>query len=236
MFGGLMTEPITVTLAEDSVVFRRGLEVLLALDDGLKIIDLCGDLDELLTSVRAEQPNVVLTDIRMPPTNNREGIEAAETIGDEFPTIGVIVLSQYVDPSLALAVLGDGTRRRGYILKENLQDAEQLCTAIRAVAGGGSYIDPDVLNELVEGRTNGNSGIGRLSVRELEVLKWMAHGLNNQAISETLFIGERTVEKHIGAIYAKLDLSAEEDTHKRVKAVLYYLNDRGESTWPPAPE
>lgn len=230
-----MTGSITVTLAEDNLLVRSGLEALLAMNDGVEVIDLCGDLDELLASVRSKELDVVLTDIRMPPTGTREGIDAAEIIGEEFPAIGVIVLSQYVDPGLALAVLGDGSRRRGYLLKQNLEDAEQLCTAIRTVAAGGSYIDPDVLNALVEGRRNcAGSGIDQLSTKEMQVLEKIAQGLNNKAIAEEMFIGERTVEKHISAIFVKLNLSTGQDqaTHRRVQAVLLYLAHVGGSSWP----
>jgi len=232
-----MTTPITVTLAEDDLLVRSGLEALLSGSDGVEVVNLCGDLGELLTSIRSRQSDVVLTDIRMPPTGTREGIDAAEIVGEEFPAIGVIVLSQYVDPGLALAVLGDGSRRRGYILKHNVENAEQLCGAIRTVANGGSYIDPDVLNALVEGRKNGSgSGVEQLSAKEFEALERMAQGLNNKAIAEQMFIGERTVEKHISSIFVKLNLRAGEDTHRRVQAVLLYLAHVGASSWPHAPD
>jgi len=226
-----MTDPVTVTLAEDDAVFRAGLETFLDLVDDVEVIDLCADLDQLMASIKGRQPSVVITDIRMPPTGTTEGVEAARMIAEQHPEVGVIVLSQFVDPALAMSVLGDGTRKRGYILKEHVADASHLATAIRAVAGNGSFIDPDVLDALVEARKKGpDSGVEKLTARELEVLEKIAEGHNNKAVGEELFIGERSVEKHISSIFGKLELSTDDDTNRRVMAVLLYLAHVGRTT------
>lgn len=226
-----MGDAVTVTLADDDLIVRAGVEALLKEVDGVEVIDLCSDLDGLLASVNERPPSVVITDIRMPPTGTTEGIDAARRIGQEHPEVGVIVLSQYLDPTLAVAVLADGSRKRGYMMKDHVANAEHLAKAIHAVAGSGSFIDPDVLTALVEGRKEGPAnGIESLSTRELEVLANIAKGQNNKAIADVLFIGERSVEKHIGSIFAKLDLNKDAGTNRRVLAVLLYLAHVGEST------
>jgi DNA-binding NarL/FixJ family response regulator len=184
----------------------------------------CGDLQSLLAAVEDEQPDVVLTDIRMPPTGVDEGIQAADRLRTTHPEIGVVVLSQYGEPAYAVALLEGGTARRAYLLKERVDDLGQLVGAIRAVADGGSMIDPKVVELLVaeKARTEA-SPLNELTPRERDVLREMAEGKNNAAIGEALFLTERSVEKVIHAIFLKLGLGWEPSIHKRVKAVVLYL-------------
>jgi DNA-binding NarL/FixJ family response regulator len=184
----------------------------------------CDDLDSLLAAVDAERPDVVVTDIRMPPGNADEGIQAAARIRETHPDIGVVVLSQYATPSYALALLESGSERRSYLLKERLQDLEHLMSAIHAVADGGSVIDPKVVEALVAENARGEeSRLNQLTPRERDVLREMAAGKSNAAIGESLFLAERSVEKVIHSIFLKLGLTWEDAVHKRVKAVILYL-------------
>ena len=218
---------IRVVLAEDNYLVREGLARLLETQDGLELVATCGDLDELLAIVDAEKPDVVVTDIRMPPTGTDEGVRAANELRSRAPGIGVVVLSQYVEPGYALALLEHGSEGRAYLLKERVSDIEQLWQAIDGVAHGGSVIDPKVVEVLVEARTRGaESPLRFLTPRETEVLAEMAQGRNNAGIADALGLSERAVEKHINSVFAKLALSEEPDSHRRVKAVLLYLSDR----------
>jgi DNA-binding NarL/FixJ family response regulator len=167
---------------------------------------------------------VVITDIRMPPTGTDEGIRAAERLRDTHPETGVVVLSQYVDPGYALALLEKGSGGRAYLLKERVSDVEQLLAAVKQVASGGSVIDPKVVEALVSARTSAQSPLARLTPRESEVLSEMAQGKNNAGIAAALVLSERAVEKHINSIFLKLGLSEEPDVHRRVKAVLLFLS------------
>jgi DNA-binding NarL/FixJ family response regulator len=186
----------------------------------------CGDLDSLLAAVDTERPDVVLTDIRMPPTGTDEGIRAAAQLRVTHPDVGVVVLSQYAQPAYALALLEGGTARRAYLLKEHIHDVEQLVSAIRAVASGGSLIDPKVVEGLVDGKARlRNSPLNDLTPRERDVLREMAEGKNNAAIAQALFLTERSVEKVIHSIFLKLGLAWEPSLHKRVKAVVLYLGE-----------
>lgn len=224
--------PLTVTLAEDDYLMLAGIQALIERIDGVEILALCADFDELMASVAEQPPHVVITDIRMPPTNEDEGIRAANLLSRSHPDVGVIVLSQFIDPALATSFFAAGTRKRGYILKENVTNEHYLATAIQAVAKNGSFIDPDALEALVTAREKGpGGGIDRLSEREREVLAHVAKGHNNRAIADELFIGERSVEKHISSIFSKLELRRDDDTHRRVTAVLLYLADTGGSTF-----
>jgi DNA-binding NarL/FixJ family response regulator len=219
---------IRVVLADDHYLVREGVRRLLESDSELEVAATCGDLDSLLAAVEAERPDVVVTDIRMPPANVDEGIRAAEHLREAQPGVGVVVLSQYVQPSYALALLEGGTAGRAYLLKERVADVGQLAAAIRAVAAGGSVIDPKVVEELVAHRTGGDqSPLGELTPRELDVLREMAEGKNNAAIAEALRISERAVEKAIHAIFLKLGIAWETAVHKRVKAVILYLAETG---------
>lgn len=215
---------IRIVVAEDHFLVREGVRRLLETQPGLEVVAVCGDLDELLESVDREGPDVVVTDIRMPPGDTDEGIRAAERLRDSHPEIGVVVLSQYLEPSYALALLEGGTARRAYLLKERVQDLEQLTAAIRAVAEGGSAIDPKVVESLVAEKSRVDaSPLNQLTPRERDVLREMAEGKNNAAIAQALFLTERSVEKVIHSIFLKLGLAWETAVHKRVKAVILYL-------------
>ena len=216
--------PIRLVLAEDQYLVREGVRRLLEAQDDLEVAAVCDDLDSLLAAVRAEQPDVVLTDIRMPPGGTDEGIQAATRLRETNPEIGVVVLSQYATPSYAVALLEGGSERRAYLLKERVSDVEQLVGAIRTVAGGGSVMDPKVVDALVAETTRSDdSPLDELTPRERDVLREMAAGKNNAAIAGTLFLTERSVEKVIHSIFLKLGLTWEEAVHKRVKAVVLYL-------------
>jgi DNA-binding NarL/FixJ family response regulator len=219
---------IRVVLAEDHYLVREGLRRLLEVDPELEVVAACEDLDSLLSAVEAERPHVVITDIRMPPTRVDEGIQAAESLRTTHPDVGVVVLSQYSEPRYALALLDAGTDGRAYLLKERIEDLSQLVGAIRAVAGGGSVIDPKVVEGLVVEKARVEaSAIHGLTKRERDVLREMAEGKNNAAIAEALFLTERSVENVIHSIFLKLGLAWEPSVNRRVKAVLVYLADSG---------
>lgn len=220
--------PIRLVLAEDHYLVREGIRRLLETQPDLEIVAVCGDLDSLLAAVDAERPDVVLTDIRMPPGGDDEGIQAAERLRELYPGVGVVVLSQYANPSYALALLKGGSAGRAYLLKERLEDPEQLAAAIRAVAEGGSVIDPKVVEALVAESARGErSPLNELTPRERDVLSEIAEGKNNAAIATALFLTERSVEKVIHSIFLKLGLTWETAVHKRVKAVILYLAESG---------
>ena len=216
--------PIRIVLAEDHYLSREGLRRLLDSEEDLEVAAVCGDLESLLTTVEAERPDVVVTDIRMPPTETDEGIQAAARLRETSPEVGVVVLSHYASPAYVLALLEGGSARRGYLLKERVTEIDQLVDAIRAVADGGSVIDPKVVEELVAGNARGEeSPLSELTPRERDVLREMAEGKNNAAIAASLVLTERSVEKVIHSIFAKLGLTWEAAVHKRVKAVILYL-------------
>ena len=215
---------IRIVLAEDQYLVREGLRRVLETQEGLEVVSVCGDLDSLLVTVAAEDPDVVVTDIRMPPGNTDEGIQAATRLRETSPEVGVVVLSQYATPGYMLALLNGGSERRGYLLKERVNDPEQLVAAIRAVAEGGSVFDPKVVETLVaENVRSEESPLNELTPRERDVLREMAEGKNNAAIALALFLTERSVEKVIHSIFLKLGLTWEPAVHKRVKAVVLYL-------------
>jgi DNA-binding NarL/FixJ family response regulator len=215
---------IRIVLADDHYLVREGVRRLLETEPELEVAAVCEDLDSLLAAVEAERPDVVLTDIRMPPGGLDEGIQAAERLRDAHPEIGVVVLSQYADPGYALALLEAGTAGRAYLLKERVDDLAELVSAIRAVADGGSVIDPKVVEALVAAKSRVEaSPLNELTARELDVLREMAEGKNNAAIAATLFLTERSVEKVIHSIFVKLGIGWESSVHKRVKAVILYL-------------
>ena len=219
--------PTRLVLAEDNYLLREGLRRLLETQPDLEVAAVCGDLDSLLAAVDAERPDVVLTDIRMPPKGVDEGIQAAERLRETHPDVGVVVLSHYADPGYALALLEGGTARRAYLLKERVEDVGQLMAAIRAVAEGGSLIDPKVVEALVANKARSEeSPLNGLTAREGDVLREMAEGKNNAAIAQALFLTERSVEKVIHSIFVKLGIAWETAVHKRVKAVILYLADR----------
>ena len=215
---------IRIVLAEDHYLVREGVRRLLETDAEIEVAAVCGDLDSLLAAVEAERPDVVVTDIRMPPHGVDEGIQAAEWLRQTYPDVGLVVLSQYAEPRYALALLEAGTEGRAYLLKERVDDLTQLVGAIRAVAGGGSVIDPKVVEGLVVEKARvEESPLNGLTAREFDVLREMAEGKNNAAIAETLFLTERSVEKVIHSIFLKLGIGWEPSVHKRVKAVILYL-------------
>jgi DNA-binding NarL/FixJ family response regulator len=216
--------PIRLVLAEDHYLVREGVRRLLETRPELEVAAVCGDLDSLLAAVEAERPDVVVTDVRMPPGDDDEGIRAAERLRATHPEVGVVVLSQYASPSFVLALLEGGSARRAYLLKERVKDLDQLVAAIHAVAEGGSMIDSKVVEALVaENARTEDSPLAQLTPRERDVLREMAEGKNNAAIAEALFLTERSVEKVIHSIFLKLDLTWEPAVHKRVKAVILYL-------------
>jgi DNA-binding NarL/FixJ family response regulator len=220
--------PIRVVLAEDHYLVREGLRRLLATQPDLEVVAVCSDLDSLLAAVEAENPDVVITDIRMPPGRVDEGIQAAERLRETNPDVGVVVLSQYSEPNYALALLEGGTAGRAYLLKERVEDVEQVVAAICAVADGGSVIDPKVVEALMRHKARAEeSPLDELTPREHDVLREMAEGKNNAAIAKTLFLSERSVEKVIHSIFLKLGLSWETAVHRRVKAVILYLAESG---------
>jgi DNA-binding NarL/FixJ family response regulator len=195
---------------------------------GYEIVALVEDYDELLEAVDRFVPDVVVTDIRMPPTRTDEGVRAARQIRAEHPDIGIVVLSQYVEPDYALRLLEGGSAGMAYLLKERVADMDELKVAIEAVMTGGSVVDPKVVDALVEARLQREeSKLGRLTPRESEVLGELATGKSNAAIADTLFLSERAVEKHINSIFSKLDLVPERDANRRVRAVLLYLAETG---------
>jgi DNA-binding NarL/FixJ family response regulator len=217
---------IRVVLAEDHLIVREGVRRLLETQHDVEVAAACSDLDSLLAAVDAEEPDVVLTDIRMPPGNTDEGIQAAKRLRETHPDVGVVVLSQYATPSFALALLEGGSAGRSYLLKERVQDVEQLVSAIRTVAEGGSVIDPKVVEALVAENARGEeSRLDQLTQRERDVLREMAAGKSNAAIGGSLFLAERSVESVIHSIFLKLGLSWETSVHKRVKAVILYLGE-----------
>jgi len=219
---------IRVVVADDHYLVREGIRRLLETRDDLEVAAVCGDLDSLLAAVEAERPDVVLTDIRMPPGGTDEGIQAATRLRETNPEIGVVVLSQYATPSYVLALLEGGSEGRAYLLKERVKDLDQLIAAIQAVAEGGSVMDAKVVEALVAENTRGeDSPLNELTPRERDVLREMAEGKNNAAIAEELVLTERSVEKVIHSIFLKLGLTWETAVHKRVKAVILYLAERG---------
>ena len=220
--------PIRVVLAEDHYLVREGVRGLLASLADIEVVAVCDDLDSLFAAVEAKHPEVVVTDIRMPPGNSDEGIQAAARLRTSDPEVGVVVLSQYATPSYALALLESGSEGRSYLLKERIQEVEQLASAIRAVAEGGSVIDPKVVEALVgENTRTEESPLSQLTPRERDVLREMAIGKSNAAIGEALFLTESSVEKVIHSVFLKLGLTWEPSIHKRVKAVILYMAEGG---------
>ena len=211
------------------MLVREGICRLLDASAGVELVAAVEDLGGLLLAVDEHLPDVVLTDIRMPPTGTDEGIQAALRLQTEHPEIGVVVLSQYAEPAYALQLLEHGSERRAYLLKERVGDPDQLVEAITTVAAGGSMIDPKVVESLVTSRARRPaSPLERLSPREREVLAEIAQGKNNAAVAQALVLSPRAVEKHINSLFSKLDLTEEPDVHRRVKAVLLYLADAPE--------
>jgi DNA-binding NarL/FixJ family response regulator len=218
---------IRVLLAEDNTLLREGIARLLERADGIELIGTACDLPGLEALIEADPPDLVVTDIRMPPTGTDEGIQIAARLRAERPEVGVVVLSQYSEPAYALALLDGGSAGRAYLLKERVSDVEELLAAIREVAAGGSVIDSKVVEALVAAKRPSSSDVSRLTAREREILSEMAQGKSNAAIAATLVLSTRAVEKHTNSIFSKLGLTEETDVNRRVKAVLLYLADGG---------
>ena len=219
---------IRVALGEDSLIMREGVRKLLAVDPEVEIVAAVADQVSLRQACEEHQPDVVVSDIRMPPTHTDEGIQLAAELRESHPEIGVVILSQFADPSYALALLDHGSDRRAYLLKERVHDRQQLVAAIEAVASGESVIDSKIVEGLVRARAEAErSPLHELTSREREVLSEIAQGKSNSAIAESLFLTKRAVEKHINAIFLKLGLADADDVSKRVKATLMLLAETG---------
>jgi DNA-binding NarL/FixJ family response regulator len=214
--------PVKVVIAEDSVLLREGVARLLE-DAGFKVVGQCGTATDLMLKVRSYEPDLAIIDIRMPPTHTDEGLRAAQEIRDRHPGTAVLVLSQYVESGYALELLADSAEGVGYLLKDRVSDVEDFTAAVRRVAAGGTALDPEVVSRLV-GRRRGTGPLDDLTPREREVLELIAEGRSNQAIADRLVISERAVEKHVTSIFGKLNLHAAAEDHRRVLAVLAYLN------------
>ena len=227
---------IRVAVGEDSLIVRKGLEQLLGSSPGIEVVAACGDLDSLLEAVDEQDPDVVLTDIRMPPSETDEGIQVAARLRQSHPGIGVVVLSQYSEPAYVLNLLESGSDRRGYLLKERVHNRGELVSAIDAVAQGGSVIDPKIVEVLVTAKARAErSPLSELTPREHEVLAEIAEGRNNTAIAESLVLTKRAVEKHINSIFMKLGLATSDDVSKRVMATLLFLSETDASREAQAP-
>ena len=211
-----------VVLAEDSVLLREGLARLLT-ETGFEVVDQCATAEDLLLKVRSCAPDVVIVDIRLPPTYTDEGLRAAEAIRVRHPSIGVLVLSQYLELGLAMKLLAESAEGVGYLLKDRVSNVKEFAAAVRRVAEGGSAIDPTIVSQLLRRRRD-DDPLEEITPREREVLALMAEGRSNQAIADRLVITERAVQKHITRIFQKLDLTANVDDHRRVLAVLAFLH------------
>jgi DNA-binding NarL/FixJ family response regulator len=228
--------PIKVVVAEDSYLVREALTQLLEGDPDLDLLAVAEDTNSLVDAVERQRPDVVLTDIFMPPFDGAEGIHVAAQLRESHPEIGVVILSQYAEPGFAVELLESGSAGRAYLLKERIGNRDELVAAIQAVASGGSVIDPKIVDGLIAERSRvSDSLVGSLTVREREVLAEVATGKSNSAIADSLFLTKRAVEKHINAIFMKLNLRDSDDVSRRVKATLIYLTDEGGGTpSPPA--
>ena len=219
-----MNIPLRVAAADDSFLIREAIAAVIGTSDRVTLVALCDDGDSLWSAIESESPDVVLVDIRMPPSGDREGISIGARLRAERPSMGLVALSQYSDPDLALSLLRPSAEGRGYLLKERLNNRNELIEALEVVARGGSVIDPVVVEQLIAGAQRpGRSPIDELTPREREVLSLMARGKSNRAIADDLTLTKRAVEKHVGSIFMKLMLEDEEIVSRRVAAVLMYL-------------
>jgi DNA-binding NarL/FixJ family response regulator len=215
---------LRVVLADDSYLVREAISHVLETEPGFALVATCEDGDALLAAVESERPDVVLTDIRMPPSGDDEGIRVANRLRQLHPEVGVVVVSQYANPQYGIALLEGGSEGRAYLLKERLHDRAQLTGALTTVAEGGSVVDPKIVEALIAAQVRDErSPLGELTPRELEVLAEIAQGKSNMAIAEQLVLSKRAVEKHINAIFLKLGLGHDEEVSRRVKAALIYL-------------
>jgi DNA-binding NarL/FixJ family response regulator len=222
--------PIRVVLGEDNYIAREGISRVLEREADIQLVAACDDLDTLRETIDRAAPDVVLTDIRMPPSNTDEGIRLANELRSSHPGVGVVVLSQHAEPSYAAVLFADGADRRAYLLKERVKDRAELTDALRKVAEGGSVVDPRIVEELVAARRQRQtSRLDTLTPRELEILGLIAEGQSNASIAEALVITKRAVERHVSSIFGKLDLGNEDDVSRRVKAAVLYLADTSAS-------
>jgi DNA-binding NarL/FixJ family response regulator len=212
---------VRVVIADDSVLLREGVVRILA-EAGFEVVGQAGTADELMRKVRSYSPDVAVVDIRMPPSHTDEGLRAAQEIREKHPGVGVLVLSQYIEPAYAMELLADSAEGVGYLLKDRVSDVSEFADAVRRVADGGSALDPAIVSQLV-GRRRGDDPLGELTAREREVLGLMAEGRSNRGIAQRLVVTERAVEKHVTSIFSKLKLPAATADHRRVLAVLAYL-------------
>jgi DNA-binding NarL/FixJ family response regulator len=212
---------VRVVIADDSVLLREGVVRILA-EAGFDVVGQAGNADELMLKVRSYSPDVAVVDIRMPPTHTDEGLKAAQEIREKHPGVGVLVLSQYIEPAYAMELLAHSAEGVGYLLKDRVSDVNEFADAVRRVADGGSALDPAIVSQLV-GRRRSDDPLGELTAREREVLGLMAEGRSNQGIADRLVVTERAVEKHVTSIFSKLKLPAATADHRRVLAVLAYL-------------
>jgi DNA-binding NarL/FixJ family response regulator len=221
-----MAAPTRLVVADDDVFVRAGLENLLADVDDFDVVTACGSLPELEAAVAEHHPDVVVTDIRMPPSYSDEGIAFAEELRTTNPDVGVVALSLYLEPEYALRLLGDGSSSRGYLLKDHVDDVRLVESAIRAVAAGGSFVDDDVVDVLLRRQRHHDTPLDRLTAREREILHEVATGKSNTAVAAALYVSQHAVEKHINSIFSKLGLENGTETNRRVRAVLMFLADR----------
>lgn len=220
---------VTVAVAEDSYVIREFLTATLSMAPAVELVAVCSNGKELLKAIDIWHPDVVLTDIRMPPSGAHEGIRIARQLRETHPGVGVVVLSQYAEPAYAVRLLDQGTARRAYLLKERIRDKAELIAAIQAVARGGSVIDPMIVDALIEARSRAaHSKLSQLTPRERELLAEIAAGKSNGAIAQTLVLTKRAVEKHVNSIFSKLNLPETQDVSRRVKATLIFLSEEEE--------
>ncbi|MFG1931369.1 response regulator [Mycobacterium sp. NPDC048908] len=221
-----MGDRLSILIAEDSLLVRDSVERALSTDPGVTVVGAAGDYDSAVELVDKHRPTVVMTDIRMPPTSTDEGIRLARWMRTAHPDAGVIVLSQYAEPRYAAGLLEDGTSGRGYLLKERISHFDELSEAVHQVAGGGTVLDPLVVEALLA-QPRSAPTLSRLTPREREVLSELATGFSNRTVAQRLVLSQRAVEKHINSIFAKLELTGDDAVDRRVKAVLMFLNDSG---------
>jgi DNA-binding NarL/FixJ family response regulator len=221
--------PTRVILGEDSLIFREGIKELLDQDPRIELLEVCEDQPSVMSAVERRRPDVVITDIRMPPSMTSEGIQIAKALRDSHSDMGVLVLSQYADAAYVIELFEHGSGRRGYLLKSGIGSADQLAHAVKTIADGGSVVDPHVVEALVAARHGQDGPLDALTSREVEVLALVAEGRSNRSIADELVITTRAVEHHISAIFTKLDLGDEAQVHRRVRASLVYLSARHSS-------
>jgi DNA-binding NarL/FixJ family response regulator len=213
--------PVRVVIAEDSILLREGIARILG-ESGFEVVGQSSNADDLLLKVRSYRPDVAIVDIRMPPTHTDEGLGAAKTIRRQHPQVGVLVLSQYVEPTYAMELIADDAQGVGYLLKDRVSDVGEFVSAVQRVADGGSALDPTIVTRLL-GSRRGDDPVASLTTREREVMELMAEGRSNQAIAQRLVVSDRAVEKHVTSIFGKLGLPPAAEDHRRVLAVLAFL-------------